>query len=110
MLIGLTNALVIFQVVVNNALYKYLDIFILVYLDNILIYTSSTKEEHAKKVRLVLDKLEKYNLLLNLKKYEFYITKTKYLEYIISKDRVRIDLASIKAIVDKSTLKKLKRV
>ena len=110
MLIGLTNALATFQVVVNNTLHKYLDVFVLVYLDNILIYTSSTKEEHAKKVKLVLDKLENYNLLFNLKKYKFYITKTKYLGYIISKNSVRIDLASIKVIVDKPMLRKLKEV
>jgi hypothetical protein len=57
MLIGLTNALVTFQVVINKVLNKYLDVFILVYLNNILIYTNSTKEEYIRHIRKVLKKL-----------------------------------------------------
>ena len=110
MLIGLTNALATFQAVVNNALYKYLDVFALVYLDNILIYTKSTKKDYTEKVKLVLNKLEQYRLLIYLKKCKFYVIETKYLGYIILKNSVQIDPILIKAIVDKPTPKKLKGV
>ena len=59
------------QQLMNDALYKYLDIFVIVYLDNVLVYSTS-EEEHIKHVKLVLEKIEKYNLLLKLEKCEFY--------------------------------------
>jgi hypothetical protein len=55
----------------NNALYKYLDIFVIIYLDNVLVYLTSTKE-YVRHIYLVLEKLEKYSLLLKLEKYKFY--------------------------------------
>ena len=67
----LTNALASMQRLMNDALHEYLDIFVIVYLDDILVYSTS-KEEHIKHVRLVLDKLKEYSLLLKLEKCEFY--------------------------------------
>jgi hypothetical protein len=55
----------------NNALHKYLDIFVIIYLDDVLVYLVS-KEEYIKHVKLVLKKIEKYNLLLKLEKCKFY--------------------------------------
>ena len=67
----LTNALASMQRLMNDALHEYLDIFVIVYLDDILVYLTS-EEEHIKHVRLVLDKLKEYSLLLKLEKCEFY--------------------------------------
>jgi hypothetical protein len=53
MLFGLTNAPATFQVYINNVLRKYLDVFVVVYLDNILVY-SKTYDEHIRDVRKVL--------------------------------------------------------
>ena len=59
------------QRLMNDALHEYLDIFVIVYLDDVLVYLTS-EEEHIKHVRLVLDKLKEYSLLLKLEKCEFY--------------------------------------
>ncbi|EMD68774.1 hypothetical protein COCSADRAFT_81441, partial [Bipolaris sorokiniana ND90Pr] len=50
--------------VINNVLYKYLRIFITTYLDNILVYSSGTREEYIKYVKKVLRKLKEYKLYL----------------------------------------------
>jgi hypothetical protein len=55
----------------NDTLYEYLDIFIIVYLDDILVYLAN-KDEHKQHVKLVLEKLKEYNLLLKLEKCKFY--------------------------------------
>ncbi|KFY47335.1 hypothetical protein V494_00038 [Pseudogymnoascus sp. VKM F-4513 (FW-928)] len=75
---GLTNAPASMQRLMNDALHEYLDIFVIVYLDDILVYSTS-KEEHVKHVKLVLEKIEKYNLLLKLEKCEFYIKQVEFL-------------------------------
>jgi hypothetical protein len=67
----LTNAPASMQRLMNDVLHEYLDIFTIVYLDDILIY-STNEEEHIKHVKLVLKKLEEYSLLLKLEKCEFH--------------------------------------
>lgn len=61
---GLTNAPATFQAVINEVLHEYLDVFVLVYLDDILIYTKGAEEEHQQKVLQVLEKLAENKLLL----------------------------------------------
>ena len=68
---GLTNAPASMQRLMNDALHEYLDIFVIAYLDDVLVYSTS-KEEHVEHVRLVLKKLKEYSLLLKLEKCEFY--------------------------------------
>ena len=67
----LTNALASMQRLMNDALHEYLDIFVIVHLDDILVYSTS-EEEHIKHVQLVLDKLKEYSLLLKPEKCEFH--------------------------------------
>jgi hypothetical protein len=55
----------------NDALHEYLDVFVIVYLDDVLIYLTNEKE-HVKHVKLVLEKLTVFNLLLKPEKCEFY--------------------------------------
>jgi hypothetical protein len=95
----LTNIPTTFQVLINNILYKYLDNFIVIYLNDILIFTKEIKEEYIDKVRLIFKKIRKYNLLLKSEKYEFFKKKVNFLEYIISIERIRIDLNKIKTIL-----------
>lgn len=68
---GLTNAPASMQHLMNNTLHKYLDIFAIVYLDDILVY-SADKDEYMQHVKLVLEKLKEYNLLLKLEKCKFH--------------------------------------
>ncbi|OBT70641.1 hypothetical protein VF21_10648 [Pseudogymnoascus sp. 05NY08] len=67
------------QRLMNDALHKYLDIFVIVYLDDVLVYLTS-EQEHVKHVKLVLEKIEKYNLLLKLEKCEFYKNQVEFLD------------------------------
>ena len=72
MLFGLFNASATFQGYVNKILAKELDIFVVVYPDNILIYTKDLGQSYIEIVHWVLDQLRKYSLFANLKKYRFY--------------------------------------
>ena len=72
MLFGLSNVPASFQGYVNKILAKKLDIFIIVYLNNILIYTKNTGQSHVKAVWWVFGELRKHGLFTNLKKYYFH--------------------------------------
>ena len=100
MLFGLTNALAMFQGYINRILAEKLDIFVIVYLDHILIYTESESKEHVQAVWWVLDKLRKYSLYANLKKCRFYQDEVRFLGYIFSHQGIRIEEKQIKAVRD----------
>ena len=100
---GLTNAPVTFQVVINNALYKYIDIFIIAYLDNMLVYSSRTLAKYKEYIRKVLQKLLEYKLLIQLEKYKFYKDLVEFLGFIISQNSITIDLEKTKAIREQPT-------
>ena len=95
---GLTNAPATFQSVINNALHEYLGIFVTAYLDDVLVYSSGTLEEHVEHVKKVLRKLKEYKLYLQLGKCEFYVKKTEFLGFIVSTEGVKINLKKISAV------------
>ena len=94
---GLTNAPATFQELINNVLRAYLDIFVVAYLDNILIY-SKTEKEHVEHVKTVIRSLNKFNLRLKLEKCEFYKREVAFLRYIVGADGVRISEDKIKVV------------
>ena len=69
---SLFNLPATFQGYVNKILAEMLDIFVIVYLDDILIYTEDPDQPHIKAVRWLLDQLRNYSLFANLKKCRFY--------------------------------------
>ena len=69
---GLTNAPAIFQGYINKILAEKLDIFVIVYLDDIFIYIKDESKSHVQAVRWVLDQLRKFSLYANLKKCRFH--------------------------------------
>ena len=81
---GLTNALVTFQGYINKILAEKLNVFVIVYLDDILIYPESKGEKHVQAVWWALDQLRKYSLYANLKKSHFYQDEVRFLGYIVS--------------------------
>ena len=87
---GLTNAPASFQSYANNAIREYLDLFAVVYLDDILIY-SDTLEEHIQQVRMVLKKLQAHRLYAKLKKCQFHVQKISFLRFIVSPDGISMD-------------------
>ena len=84
MLFGLTNALINFQGYVNKILAEKLDIFVIIYLDNILLYIKDPKQGYIKVVHWVLEIFRKYSLFANLKKCYFYQNEVRLLGFIIS--------------------------
>lgn len=95
---GLTNAPAIFQSVVNNIFRPYLGKFVVVYLDDICVF-SKTSEEHMKHLRLVLDKLKEYKLTVAWHKCHFFQQeKILFLGHIITADGVRADPAKVEAV------------
>jgi hypothetical protein len=99
MLFGLSNAPVIFQAWINEILYLYLDVFCIVYINNILVYSDNLLEykEYVKKILYVL---QDTSLQLDIKKYKFEIIEITYLGLILFTESVRIDPAKIKYIID----------
>jgi hypothetical protein len=69
---GLINAPASYQSLINNILRKYLNDFVIAYLNDILIY-SKTKEEHIKHVTAILEALEKVNVKINNAKNVFHV-------------------------------------
>src|SRR6266498_1313113 len=97
MLFGLTNASAIFQRLMNYVLYNYLNDFVVVYLDDILI-CSDTFKEYLAHLRKVFIKLREANLVIKLKKCKFRQRKIKFLEHTIGTDRLRTEPENIEKI------------
>jgi Reverse transcriptase (RNA-dependent DNA polymerase)/RNase H-like domain found in reverse transcriptase/Integrase zinc binding domain/Chromo (CHRromatin Organisation MOdifier) domain/gag-polyprotein putative aspartyl protease len=97
---GLCNAPASFQSYINNALREYLDDFCIAYMDDVLVYTTGTLDEHIQHVRKVLKSLHEHELYVKLEKCEFHVQETKFLGFIISPDGVAMDPDRIKTIVD----------
>ena len=95
---GLTNTLVIFQKRINNILGEYLDKFVIVYLNDIIIYLI-TKEEYREYIKQVLKRLQEEQMLIVIKKCEFFIQKSDFVRFIIKLGYISIDLKKVKAIV-----------
>jgi hypothetical protein len=91
MLIGLTNAPTTFQLVINKALYEYLNIFVTAYLDNVLVYSRGMLEEYIKYVKKVLRKLKECKLYLQPRKCKFYTKEIDFLRFVILIEGVKID-------------------
>ena len=94
---GLTNAPTTFQAIVNDTLREYLDKFVVIYLDDILIY-STNLEEHKKQVRLVLQALQRRNFLVDLDKCQFHQHRVGYLRHILTNHGVEMDPAKTEAV------------
>jgi transposase InsO family protein len=94
---GLCNAPSTFTALMNKVFAEYLDEFVVVYLDDILIYSRSL-EEHVEHLRAVLTRLREQKLFAKLKKCEFAQSSIGYLGHVISKDGIATDPAKIAAV------------
>ena len=95
--IVLMNARATFQREMNIAFVYELGIFIVIYLDDVIVYSQSD-EEHLQHIRCVFEKCRKFRISLNPKKSLFGLEEGKLLGHIISKDGIRIDPSRIEAI------------
>jgi hypothetical protein len=96
---GLSNAPSAFQYFMNDILSDMLGDSVVVYLDDILIYSES-EEEHAKHVAAVLQRLRKHTLQVNPAKCSFHTTSTDFLGHIFSSNGVSMDPAKVSAVAD----------
>jgi len=87
---SLINAPVSFQALISDIFREYLDIFVVTYLDDILIY-SINKKDHIKQVNLVFKALEKADIKINGFKYTFHAKEVEFLGYIISLNKIKMD-------------------
>ena len=76
---GLTNAPATFQTLINTTLCKYLNIFVIAYLNDILIYTKGTLKKHIQEVKKVFKTLQKADIRLQLDKCKFHVKTVKFL-------------------------------
>ena len=103
---GLTNAPATFQTAMNTIFRPYLHKFVLVYLDDILIY-SKTPEEHRDHLRKVLDLLREHQLYANLKKCSFAQPEVTYLGHVVSAEGIKVDPRKTAAVADFPTPRNL---
>ena len=95
---GLSNAPASFQGYINKILAEKLDIFVIVYLDDILIYTEDQRRGHVEAVQWVLDLFKKNGLFANLKKCRFYKDEVRFLGYVVLSQGIRIEDERIEAV------------
>uniref|UniRef100_A0A3P9KPU5 Gypsy retrotransposon integrase-like protein 1 n=2 Tax=Oryzias latipes TaxID=8090 RepID=A0A3P9KPU5_ORYLA len=94
---GLTNAPAIFQRLVNDVLRDFLNRFVFIYLDDILIY-SNNPVEHRHHVRLVLERLLENKLFVKSEKCEFHVDSVAFLGYILEAGQIKPDPSKLRAV------------
>ncbi|KAI3825144.1 hypothetical protein L1987_06620 [Smallanthus sonchifolius] len=94
---GLTNAPAVFMDLMNRVCKPYLDKFVIVFINDILIY-SKTKSDHEQHLRLVLDLLRKEKLYAKFSKYEFWLKEVQFLGHIVNEKGIHVDAAKIEDV------------
>lgn len=99
MCFGLTNAPATFQRLMNEVFAAHLDTFVVVYLDDILVY-SKNPADHAKHLRLVLSALRQHKLYAKLSKCEFFLASVAYLGHLVGVNGISMDPGLLQSISD----------
>nr|GFB34704.1 putative reverse transcriptase domain-containing protein [Tanacetum cinerariifolium]GFB38467.1 putative reverse transcriptase domain-containing protein [Tanacetum cinerariifolium]GFB59704.1 putative reverse transcriptase domain-containing protein [Tanacetum cinerariifolium] len=94
---GLTNAPLVFIDLINRVCRPYLDKFVILFIDDILIY-SKTQKEHVEHLRLVLELLKKEKLYAKFSKCEFWLRKVQFLRDVINSNGIHVVLSKIEAV------------
>ncbi|GKE33065.1 putative reverse transcriptase domain-containing protein [Tanacetum coccineum] len=96
---GLTNAPAVFMDLMNRVCKPYLDRFVIVFIDDILIYSKSRKE-HEGHLKLIMRLLKKEQLYAKFSKCEFWLSKVQFLGHVIDSEGIHVDPAKIESIKD----------
>jgi hypothetical protein len=94
---SLINVSASFQALINDIFREYLDIFVVAYLDDILIYLINEKD-HIKQVNLIFKALGKAGMRINGFKYTFHVKEMEFLGYIVGSDRIKMDPKKVQAV------------
>ncbi|GJR76092.1 putative reverse transcriptase domain-containing protein [Tanacetum coccineum] len=94
---GLTNAPAVFMDLMNRVCKPYLDTFVIVFIDDILIY-SRNKEEHTNHLRIILELLKKEKLYAKFSKCDFWIRIVQFLGHLIDRQGLHVDPTKIEAV------------
>ncbi|KAL4297943.1 hypothetical protein GQ457_12G012250 [Hibiscus cannabinus] len=96
---GLTNAPAAFMDLMNQIFKPYLDKFVVVFIDDILIY-SRNRDEHAEHLKIVLQTLREHQLFAKFSKCEFWLSEVAFLGHVISIEGIKVDPRKVQAILD----------
>nr|GEV92568.1 putative reverse transcriptase domain-containing protein [Tanacetum cinerariifolium] len=94
---GLTNALAVFMDLMNRGCKSYLDKFVIVFIDDILIY-SKNKEDHEKHMKIILELLKNEKLYAKFSKCDFWLKSVQFLGHVIDSNGVHVDPTKVEAI------------
>ncbi|GKA55634.1 putative reverse transcriptase domain-containing protein [Tanacetum coccineum] len=94
---GLTNAPAVFMYLMNMVCKSYLDKFVIVFIDDILIYSKS-KEDHEVHLKLVLELLKKEKLFAKFSKCEFWLREVHFLGHVVNSNGIHVDPSNIEAV------------
>jgi hypothetical protein len=95
---GLTNASAYFMYLMNKVFMEYLDKFVVVFINDILVYSRS-EEEHEEHLHLALQKLWEHRLYVKLSKCEFWMKQVAFLGHVISKGGISVDLSKVQDVL-----------
>nr|GEV58008.1 putative reverse transcriptase domain-containing protein [Tanacetum cinerariifolium] len=95
--LGLTNALAVFMDLMNRVCKPYLDKFVILFIDDILVYCMD-EEEHGKHLKIILKLLKKERLYAKFSKYDFWLDSVQFIGHVIDRSGVHVDPAKIEAI------------
>ena len=96
---GLTNAPAYFMYLMNSVFMPELDKFVVVFIDDILIY-SETESDHEEHLRIVLSRLREHKLYAKFSKCEFWMSKVPFLGHILSRDGISVDPSKVQEVMD----------
>jgi hypothetical protein len=96
---GLTNAPTHFMYLMNSVFMPELDKFIVVFIDDILIYSKS-EEEHAQHLQVILQRLRDHQLYAKFSKCAFWLREVPFLRHIISSEGIAIDPSKVQEVLD----------
>ena len=96
---GLTNAPAYFVYLMNSVFMEELDKFVVVFIDDILIF-SVNAEEHAEHLRVVLSRLQEHKLYAKFSKCEFWLKKVPFLGHVLSDEGISVDPSKVQEVMD----------